>query len=204
MLDFVPDSPPEVDRKIFLKSLKSTPQGASPGCTYEHLRVVLDDPDTWDLLFEAVTSLAQTSVPEEIAVALMGARLTALAKSDGAVRGIATGSSLKRLVARTLAKQFASEFDAECAPFQYARSSRAGTDCVEHMLRAATDLDPNATILSVVWAHTITYRALPCWDDWRPCRECAESRLLCVSIVPILLGTVGGTTRDRNAQLCRR
>ena len=123
VLDFVPESPPEVDRKIFLKNLKSAPREASPGpggCTYEHLRVVLDDPDTLDLLSEGVTSLAQASVPEEITVALLGARLTALAKSDGGVRGIATGSSLKRLVARTLAKQFASEFQAECAPFQYA------------------------------------------------------------------------------------
>ena len=48
-----------------------------------------------------------------------------------------------------LAKQFASEFEAECALFQYALSTRAGTDCVGHMLRAATDLDPDATILSV-------------------------------------------------------
>ena len=146
MLDFVPDAPPEVDRKIFLKSLKSTPQGASPGCTYEHFRVVLDDPDTWDLLFEAVTSLAHTSVPEEIAVALMGARLTALAKSDGGVRGIATGSSLKRLVARTLAKHFASEFEAE--HLSNTRYPRVLTPIVwEHMLRAATDMDTNATIL---------------------------------------------------------
>ena len=52
-------------------------------------------------------------------------------------------------MARTLAKQFASEFEAECAPFQYALSTRAGTDCVGHMLRAATDSDPDATILSV-------------------------------------------------------
>ena len=34
------------------------------------------------------------------------------------VRGIATGCSLRRLVARTLAKQFAEEFERECAPFR--------------------------------------------------------------------------------------
>ena len=52
-------------------------------------------------------------------------------------------------VARTLAKQFTKVFEAECAPFQYAFSTRAGTDCVGHMLRAATDADPNLTVLSV-------------------------------------------------------
>ena len=46
--------------------------------------------------------------------------LTPLAKPDGGVRGIATGSSLRRLVARILARQFMKEFESECAPFQYA------------------------------------------------------------------------------------
>ena len=35
----------------------------------------------------------------------MGARLTALTKTDGGASGIATGCSLRRLVARTLAKR---------------------------------------------------------------------------------------------------
>ena len=79
----------------------------------------------------------------------MGARLTALSKPLGGVRGIATGSTIRRLVARTVAKQFMEEFEAECAPFQYALSTRAGTDCVGHLLRAATDADPRVTVLTV-------------------------------------------------------
>ena len=110
---------------------------------------LLDDVDTFKLLFDAVSSLAQATVPPEIAAALTRARLTALSKPDGGVRGIATGCSLSRLVVRTLAKQFATEFEQECAPFQYAFSTRAGTDFVGHMLRAATDRDGSATILSV-------------------------------------------------------
>ena len=68
----------------------------------------------------------------------MGARLTALTKPNGGVRGIATGCTVRRLVARTLVKQFMKVFEAECAPFQYALSTRAGTDCVGHLLRVAT------------------------------------------------------------------
>ena len=41
------------------------------------------------------------------------------------------------------------EFQAECAPFQYALSTRVGTDCVGHLLRAATDADPGVTVLIV-------------------------------------------------------
>ena len=62
---------------------------------------------------------------------LMCGRLAALSKPDGGVRGIATGTTLRRLVGRTLAKQFAKAFEAECCPLQYALSTRAGTDCVQ-------------------------------------------------------------------------
>ena len=149
---FVPDSPLALDRVAFMKSLKTSPRGSSPGpggCTYEHLKVLLDETDIFELLFDAVTSLAQARVPASISKALTSARLTALTKKDGRVRGIATGCSLRRLTARTLAKQFAKEFEKECAPFQYALSTRVGTDCVGHLLRAATDANPRATVLSV-------------------------------------------------------
>ena len=46
-------------------------------------------------------------------------------------------------------KQFLEEFEAECAPFQYALSTRASTDCVGPLLLAATDADPRVTILTV-------------------------------------------------------
>ena len=152
VLDFQPEVPVHLDRAMFLTSLKSAPRGSSPGpggCTYEHLKVLLDESDTMELLFAACTSLAQSRVPSEVVPAIMGARLTALAKPDGGVRGIATGSSVRRLVARTLAKQFTKVFESECAPFQYALSTRAGTDCIGHMVRAATDNDPSLTLLSV-------------------------------------------------------
>ena len=41
------------------------------------------------------------------------------------------------------------EFEQECAPFQFALSTRAGTDCVGHVVRASTDADHRLTILSV-------------------------------------------------------
>ena len=77
------------------------------------------------------------------------ATMTALRNKDGGVRGIATGSSLRRLVAKTLARQFGRIVEQECAPFQFALSTRAGTDCVGHAIRAMTDLNSRATVLSV-------------------------------------------------------
>ena len=60
---------PLVNKEILLKSLKSSPRGSSPGpggCTYEHLKVLMDGADTFNLLHEAVTSLAQARVPASI------------------------------------------------------------------------------------------------------------------------------------------
>ena len=115
MLVWEPETPVQIDRKMFMKSLKTVPKG-SPGpggCT-------LDEVGTLELLLEAASSLAHAKVPQGIAEALTCARLAALSKPDGGVRGIATVCSLRRLVARTLAKQFAEEFERECVLFQHA------------------------------------------------------------------------------------
>ena len=151
-MNFEPERPVQLDPEMFLTSLKSAARGSSPGpggCTYEYLKVLLDEADTAELLYDVCCTIAQAKVPTEVARVLMGARLVALTKIDGGIRGIATGSSLRRLVARTLAKQFSKVFEAECAPFQYALSTRAGTDCVGHMLLAKTGANPNLTVLSV-------------------------------------------------------
>ena len=111
--------------------------------------MLLDEPETLDLLAEAAEQLARAEVPGPIARAYMTARLTALQKPRGGVRGIATGATFRRLVARTLAKQFAEEVESACAPYQFAMSTRAGTDCVGHAVRAITDGSETATVLSI-------------------------------------------------------
>ena len=98
------------------------------GWTYEHLKVLMDEMDVFDFIFEAASSVAQERVPVDIQGPLMSARLTALSKNDGGVRGIATGCTFRRLVARSLARQFAEDFEKECAPFQYARTVHASRD----------------------------------------------------------------------------
>ena len=103
------------------------PRGSSPGlrgCTNEHLKVLMDDQDTLELLFEAATSLAQAAVPASVAAALTTARLTAALLLGVSSGGWSRGSG---------------------SPFQ----TRAGTHCVGHLIRAATDASTSATVLSV-------------------------------------------------------
>ena len=70
----------------------------------EHLKLLLQDLTSVDLLAETATRLARAQVPADIADGLARTRLTAVRKTDGGVRGIATGDSFRRLVSRTLAK----------------------------------------------------------------------------------------------------
>ena len=118
-------------------------------CTFEMLKVCLEDAETLHLLFRAAEDLARAEAPEPITRAFMSATMTALLKHDGGVRGIATGTSFRRLVAKTMARQFGKAVEAVCAPFQFALSTRAGTDCVGHAVRAMTDANPECTVLSI-------------------------------------------------------
>ena len=111
------------------------------------LKVCLDDGELLQLLTAAAEDFARASVPQEIFRAFQKAHMTALAKKDGGVRGIATGTSFRRLVAKSLARQFAKEVESVCA--QFALSTRAGTDCVGHAVRAMTDAHSTSTVLSI-------------------------------------------------------
>ena len=75
------------------------------GCSYEMLRVLLDDHEGL-LLTAAADDFARGDVPEGIFSGFMLSTLTALQKREGGVRGVATAILFRRLVAKTLASQF--------------------------------------------------------------------------------------------------
>ena len=70
------------------------------------LRVLLDDHEGLLLLTAAAEDFARGDVLEGIFSAFMLTTMTVLQKWGGGVRGIATGTSFRRLVAKTLARQF--------------------------------------------------------------------------------------------------
>ena len=116
----------------------------------EHLKVLLQDQPALELLAYAATRLANAQVPASIVPGLAFARLTALSKPDGGVRGIATGDVFRRLVSRALAKGWATTFDrATTRPYQFALQARAGTDALAAHVRVALDQDPNQVLVSL-------------------------------------------------------
>ena len=56
---------------------------------------------------------------------------------------------IRWLVARTIAQQLSETVERTTAPFQYTLSTKAGCECVAHALQGLTDLDPEATVLSI-------------------------------------------------------
>ena len=65
------------------------------------------------------------------------------------MRGIIAGDIVRRLVARTIAQQSETAVEIATKPFQYALCTRAGSECIAHVLQTLTDVDPSATILSI-------------------------------------------------------
>ena len=115
----------------------------------EVLRLVLDDDDASQLFVAVATLLARGQVPEPAVAGLALGRLVAITKPGGGTRGLVVGDALRRLVARTLAQQFAEHFETACNPHQYALSTRAGAEALVHTLQARTQADPSLTVLSV-------------------------------------------------------
>ena len=147
-----PEEPARITARAIAQTLREARRGAAPGLSgarAEHFKLLLSDADGLELLMHAASVLAQARVPPAVAAALALARMTALQKRDGGVRGIATGDVFRRLVSRALAKTWASTFDDATRPYQHALSARTGMDALVARLRIALETDPDVTVVSL-------------------------------------------------------
>ena len=120
------------------------------GMTTDLLRPLLSNPQDFHRLFRAAEQLARSQAPEVAVDAVCLGSMTALQKPNRGVRGIVAGDVLRRLVSRTIAQQIMPAVERFTSPFQYALRTRAGTECVAHvLLQALTESDPHTTVLSI-------------------------------------------------------
>ena len=108
VLDYEPAEKLNLNRRLFLETLRETPRGSAGGLSglrFEHLKVLLDDENATDLLYTVAQDLARAELPRETQEVLRTGSLVALQKPDGGVRGIVVGETLRRVTAKTLAKQ---------------------------------------------------------------------------------------------------
>ena len=94
--------------------------------------------------------------PTVIEASRMG-RMTAVRKANGGVRGIVVGDVVRRLVVRTMAQQLAPQVESATARFQYALSTRAGSECVAHVIQGLSEwnqrLRPDFEVLDGLCTH---------------------------------------------------
>ena len=83
---FDPTSSLRISSQILMKSLKSAGRGSAKdlsGLRYEHLRVLLDDEESWNLFHLFCQAFANGDIPREISNVLSLGRITALKKENG-------------------------------------------------------------------------------------------------------------------------
>ena len=117
--------------------------------TSDHLFPLLRNPHDSVLLCELAQEFARAEIPQAIVASLRMGRMTALKKRSGGIRGIVVGEILRRLVARTMAQSLGSALKTATAPHQYALTARSGCESIAHALQGLTDLDLEATVMSV-------------------------------------------------------
>ena len=136
-----------LDEDLSIECLRSSRRGAAAGPsgrTADHLQPVLDTERDSSLFFRLATVLAKGQAPAAAVEGVRMGRTTALRKADGGVRGIVVGDILRRLVARTMAKQTAASVEAATGwlrerrphPPEFDRSRRAGNDQSMEWVRA--------------------------------------------------------------------
>ena len=137
-----------LDENKFATNLRKARRGAASGpsgMTTDHLPPVLDNPKDNHLFFMMGEQLAQGRSPQAVNDVIRLGRMTALQKSNGGVRGIVAGD-----VVRSLGQWHNS------SPLRWSRQQPLtsmpcppGTECVAHALQALTELDLEATIVSI-------------------------------------------------------
>ena len=97
----------------------------------------------------ALQRLGTGDIPRSVQHGLRFGRIAALQKPNGRVRGLVMSDVLRRFAARALAQTSMPEFETACAPFQFALSTRAGSESLPRVVRAGLDRHPSLTLVSI-------------------------------------------------------
>ena len=150
--DFQPPEHVNLDKDVFGTVLRQARRGLSAGklgSRYEYFKVCLEEEAAFDALHAVAQRLARAQIPNIVARAMAVSSLTALTKPNNRVRGISSGDTFRRLVSKSLARQFQDVLRASVAPFNFGLSDRSGTDSAIHLLRCITDTRPDRVVLSI-------------------------------------------------------
>ena len=127
-----------LSKKIFFETIRRSPRGTGTGPSgwrYEHLKALLDNCSTADLLHSVCSSIASGSVPESTLNLLTASRLIAIPKPNGDVRPIAIGEALRRLTAKSICAQKKDSFAQFFSPLQHGVATKGGAELLVHQVQ---------------------------------------------------------------------
>ena len=137
----------ELDKELFLLNLRTARRGAAAGpsgMASDHLFPLLES-ERDSVMFAEYTVVGSGGCsPSGLENPGFG-QVNCVEEA----RWWSPGNRGRSLVGRTMAKQVTKEVEAATSPFQYALSTRPGCECVTHVLQTLTELDEDATIVSV-------------------------------------------------------
>ena len=102
-----------------------------------------------DALYDVGLILARAQIPSETSNFLKLARLTALLKPNGRIRGISSGDTFRRLISKCITRQKQEVLRALVEPHNFGISFKSGTDSLIHLLQYLLDEDPSLVLLSI-------------------------------------------------------
>ena len=144
------NSPISLKRAIFLEAIKKVPRGSGAGPSgwrYEHLRLLMENLLTSDLLFEVCCLLAKGKLPSNVIPLIASSRLIALPKGNGDVRPIAIGETLRRLTAKVICLQLRPSFSSYFSPLQHGVATRGGSEMLVHHVQRLLEENPEFGVL---------------------------------------------------------
>ena len=127
-----------LSKKIFFETIRRSPRGTGTGPSgwrYEHLKALLDNCSTADLLHSVCSSIASGSIPESTLNLLTASRLIAIPKPNGDVRPIAIGEALRRLTAKSICAQKKDSFAQFFSPLQHGVATKGGAELLVHQVQ---------------------------------------------------------------------
>ena len=150
-----------------------------------------------DLLFEAATGLAQAKRSFISVGSSHHSPLDSSLFAGWESSRHCNGLHIPPFGGENIGETIRRDFQQDCSPFQYALSTRAGTDCVGHLHRAATDASPSQQF-SVLMGLALTSMCCerPCWEDWSACHVPTFFSHLCGFRTLSFPRTVGSMTKE--------
>ena len=147
----------EDEVRIAIMSFPNGSAGGIDGLKPQHLKDLINPTGA-----EAASKLCSTlakfvcfvlkgNIPEEIRPIFFGATLTALKKSDGGIRPIAVGNSLRRVVCKIVSHRVADPMGNLFRPIQLGFGTRGGAEAAVHAARyfASDRSEPNRVIVKL-------------------------------------------------------